>query len=189
VASVPSPEPPTSSKIIGTALVSVVSQSTSSNAADPALLSGILALGFSQRSAQQILGTYSADQVRQVLQNLPHRNARNPAGYLLRELQAGDYAEPNAKRKPVLRVFGLPRPTAEEQAERVKAEAESDLLQQVAADLDPETRSTLWEEAKRICVRLGRRTVADDSPLLQAQFEILIKQRVLQRDSGERQCA
>jgi hypothetical protein len=111
-----------SSAEVGTALMAVARPVplAATVSVDATPLNGLLALGFSERSALQLVETYPLERVQRALNNLPLRKARNPAGYLLRELQAGGYAEAEARLTPVRRPIGLPQPTAEQRADSEK---------------------------------------------------------------------
>ncbi len=140
------------------------------------LLSRLLALRFTQRKANDILQQYSTEKIKQALDFLPYRGARNPAAYLLSELAAGDYAAPVSNHAPPKRIMTLPQPSPEDIAQRQQAEAESERLRQALNALSPDTRTALFNDARRQCVWL--RTTADDSPLLLAQVELMLKDRL-----------
>jgi hypothetical protein len=144
------------------------------------------AVGLSVRLAEDTLRRYELDHVRRALDNLPHRNARNPAAYLLAELKAGDFAPPVSKR--TVRGMRLASPSPEDVVRMEHPTAESDGINAAAAALDDGTRAALIAEARRRCIGLGRK-LADDSPLLQAQFELLVQERMTDGVTFLLQCA
>lgn len=169
-------------------LAVVVNKSMPGNDLPGSVLSGLLSLGFSQRVAGELLATYPSERVQAVLDNVPYRKANNPAGYVISELKAGDYVPPIEAQKRRSRCMG-PQATAEDQARTEQGRAETDRLQEAIAGLGAETRAVLWQEARRRCTRLGRREVPDDSPLLQAQFELIVQERVLNGGQEVQCCA
>jgi hypothetical protein len=154
------------------------------------LLESLLDLRFSRRVAADILTRYPAEEVRQALHFLPQRGARNPAAYLISELRAGDYAPPVSKNAPPRRAIGVPQPSPEAEARAEEAERESQRIEAAATEIDAETRAVLLQEARRRCAKIGFKNVPDDSLMLRMQFDILLKERVLDAESAPlQQCA
>jgi hypothetical protein len=146
----------------------------------------MLALGLTPRLAAQKAAEYPLERIEAVLDRLPHRQAKNPAGYFLAELAAGDFAVPPALERRH-RQTAQARPL--EQQVVVQAAAESALSARIQAAVEqlPEVeRDALMAEARRrVAQRSGRpvERVPLDSPFVLGMFETLVEERYC-RPSG-----
>jgi hypothetical protein len=144
------------------------------------VVSRMLALGLSPRLAAQKAAEYPTERLVEVLDRLPHRKAKNPVGYFLAELSAGDFAAPAAvvrrerqetQARPLQRQF-----TAEAAAET----ALGDRIRSAAGTLSDSVRQALLAEARGLVARRTGRTlerVDPDSPLVTGMFDCLVEAR------------
>lgn len=158
---------------------------------NPALVERLKAAGVSPRQAKRLVGEYPADRIEAALAYLPHRNAKNPGGYLVREIEDGGWMTPSAvKEEEHLNADIARRQAAAEQTaalEEERARAETARLRRVQAIMDalaPEALAELQAEAQAQVAKFSRRAIADpDSPFVRAALHNLVQDRFM-RDPG-----
>ncbi len=157
------------------------------------LLERMQANGVSSSQAHRVLQQARPERIRQSLEYLPYRNAKNPAGYFVREVLSEDFAAPKVLRLDKQREDVKQRRKQEEfdQAEAKRAEEEAYRAQRQAAyeALQPDQLRELVEEARRRAVWARNRPemLAEDSPVLQGLVLDLVDEGWLEKRLGRRE--
>jgi hypothetical protein len=127
---------------------------------------------------------FPVEQIEAGLANLRFRpEVRNPAGYLLRELQAGGYDPPAGRRGPQRPILYTVPTTSTVLPGAVEDPKETEnRLQEAIEGLDEGTRTSWFLEARTQHARLMGKPVEkvpEDSILVWAAFENIVCERVL----------
>ncbi len=156
---------------------------------NPALVARLVATGVSQRQAERLVRSHPSDRIEAALSSLPFRNAKNPAGYLVREIEDGGWLPPVAIQEQEKKTASAAkRKAADEKAAQLEAErtraAEARLRQveHVVQALAPELVAELWSEARAQVMKFSRLAANDateQNPFLKAAFSNLVQDRFL----------
>jgi hypothetical protein len=145
-----------------------------------ALMDRMLALGLSPRLAAQKAAQHPPERIQKVLDWLPHRQAKNPVGYFLAELAAGDFAAPPSVERRGRQVDKAQRLQAQVTVQAAAEVAVGARIQAVVEQLAEAERDALMAEARRLVARRSGRTVERvpaDSPWVVGMFETLVEER------------
>lgn len=155
------------------------------------LLERIRKVGVSLSQAHRILQKASCERIKQALENLPHRNAKNPAGYFVNEVLSESFAPPKALQVDRQREVAKNRRRQEEveAAELKRAEEEVYRAGRQAAysALEPDQLRALVEEARRRARWASPEMLAEDSPVMQGMVLDLVAEGWLEKRLGRRE--
>jgi hypothetical protein len=155
------------------------------------LLEKMKAAQVSTSQAHRILKQVPAEKIKQALENLPHRNAKNPAGYFVREVLSDDFSAPKALQVESQRQASKDRRKQEELENRAAREAEEEAYRSRReasfAALTPEQLRELMTEARRRAIWARPETLGDDSPVLHGLVVELLEEGWLESRLGRRE--
>lgn len=142
-------------------------------------------LGISLSQAHRVTQQAPPERIRQALEYLPYRNAKNPAGYFVREVLSEGFAAPKPLQAEAERSALKLRKKQEqvEEAEKSRAEEEAYRAQRQAAfeELQPDQLRELVAEARRRAVWAKSDMLGDDSPVLQGLVLDLVDEGWLEK--------
>ena len=147
----------------------------------------LIAAGVTLKQAKRLVESNPVPRILKALENLPHRNAKNPAGYLVRELEDGGWDVPAKFRDDQKKLDQMAkhreRLEAEKKAEEERSESTQAALRkvdEVLGRMEPAKLLELKMEALNSISRFGMRklTLEDDqNPVFKAALYNLVYER------------
>lgn len=147
----------------------------------------LIAAGVTLKQAKRLVESNPVPRILKALENLPHRNAKNPAGYLVRELEDGGWDVPAKFRDDQKKLDQMAkhreRLESEKKAEQERSESTQAALRkvdEVLGHMEPAKLLELKMEALNSISRFGKRklTLEDDqSPVFKAALYNLVYER------------